>query len=546
VRGPGGFRKFVVLKRILPSAASDENFIKMFLDEARITAGFSHGGIAQVFDLGEDQQGHFVVLEFIAGRNLNQVVAACADQRAVLPLGFSAAVVKDCALALHYAHTFKKPSGEAYPVIHRDVAQKNVMVTYDGVTKLLDFGIAKASGALARTRAGTVKGTAGYMSPEQVQGDVIDGRSDLFSLGVVLWEMCTGRRLFSAETEIEELQLILHGEITPPHEVEAVVPQELSAVIMKALSRDRAKRFATGRDFAKALDTECAELLYDQDQRAGFMKELFEAEVEATRGLFRVADERASQSEIDQAVQAFAAKKDKPITKERPKISAARKKGPPRRKKTAEVAAEVVEAEAELDEAQIAAAAKAAALAAEPTPPPRSWTMPVLVGLVLLGVGGLSYKVLVHDSGIKGYKGEPVAEEKPTAIGAIPGVDTSVPRPKRDDPPSSDPAPSTTPIAVVQDKEPPRHADPRPDKPVEPKGARGQGEVTLALFPSATVFKGGKELGRGSLINATLPAGTHLLTVVAADGVKHILSVQVQAGKKTPPLRLNVKDIPTQ
>src|SRR3990167_883581 len=183
-QGPGGFRKFAVLKQILPEAAGDENFVKMFLDEARVTGAFSHPAICQVFEMGEDTStGLYVAMEFIAGQDLNQVVTACARQQAVLPVGFSASVVHDCAHALHYAHTFKLQSGEDSPVIHRDVAQKNIMVTYDGQVKLLDFGIAKAKGALARTRAGTVKGTAGYMSPEQVRGEPIDGRSDVFSLG---------------------------------------------------------------------------------------------------------------------------------------------------------------------------------------------------------------------------------------------------------------------------------------------------------------------------------------------------------------------------
>ncbi|MER2566381.1 MAG: serine/threonine-protein kinase, partial [Myxococcaceae bacterium] len=214
--GPGGFQKHVVIKRILPDASRDENFMRMFLDEARITAGFSHPNIAQVYDLGEDEQGLYVVMEFIAGQNLNQVVSVCAKKQHVLPLGFSVSVINDCAQALHYAHTYVKPSGESYPVVHRDVAQKNIMVGWDGQTKLLDFGIAKAANTLSRTKVGTVKGTAGYMSPEQVTGKPVDGRSDVFSLGVVLWEMVTGQRLFAAETELAEMKLILEGKVERP------------------------------------------------------------------------------------------------------------------------------------------------------------------------------------------------------------------------------------------------------------------------------------------------------------------------------------------
>ena len=191
-RGPGGFRKYVVIKRILRGTAKDELAVKMFLDEARITAGFSHPNIAQTYDLEEDDEGLYVVMEFIPGQDLGQVMRTCAAEALTLPLGFTLSAMHDSALALHYAHTFRKPTGEQVSVVHRDVAQKNIMMSYDGQLKLLDFGIAKAKGSLVRTKAGTTKGTTGYMSPEQVRGEAVDGRSDVFALGIVLWEMVTG------------------------------------------------------------------------------------------------------------------------------------------------------------------------------------------------------------------------------------------------------------------------------------------------------------------------------------------------------------------
>src|SRR6218665_731511 len=158
--GPGGFRKYAAIKRVLPDARSDEEF-----------------------ELGQDAEGLFLAMEFIAGQNLAQVLAVCGRRQTPLPLGFGLSVVRDMCLALHSAHAFTTPGGKPFPVIHRDVAHKNVMVTYQGEVKLLDFGIAKARGGASRTQAGMVKGTTGYMSPEQVRGDPLDGRSDLFAAG---------------------------------------------------------------------------------------------------------------------------------------------------------------------------------------------------------------------------------------------------------------------------------------------------------------------------------------------------------------------------
>ena len=528
--GPGGFRKYVVIKRILPDAASDENFVQMFLDEARITAAFSHPNIAQVFDLGEDKAGLYVAMEFIPGQNLNEVVDACARQAAVLPLGFSVAVVHDCAIALHYAHTFKLPTGEASPVIHRDVAQKNIMVTFDGQVKLLDFGIAKAKGALSRTKAGTVKGTAGYMSPEQVRGEAVDTRSDVFSLGVVLWEMITGRRLFAADTEVEELRLILSGPIESPDAIEPSVPEPLARVTLKALERDKNKRFLSAKDFARALQAECADLLFDADERAGFMKQRFAAKMESTRKLFEAAAATVSEEDVEKAARAYrdsrahsdgppkaasarrpnkvsAAKLNKVSAAKLPKVSA--KKLPP-------VPAPPMESDTE---AQVPVAP--APTAEHPRRGPLVFTALAIVVVV----GALVAWKLA---------GAPTVPEEPVVtpdINAIPGAAGP------DDPPT-DREPGADPGATTD----PRPGDSRPP-PVKPKV---MGEVTLVLLPEgATVTKGKQELGRGSIMTFSLPTGTHLVTVVGPDGVKRKLSLPVQAGKKQT-LKLEVPDLPEQ
>ncbi|HVG64402.1 MAG TPA: serine/threonine-protein kinase, partial [Hyalangium sp.] len=272
-KGPGGFRKFVALKQILPDVKTDE-FVQMFLDEARITAAFSHPHIGQVFDLGLEDDELYLAMEFLLGQNLEQVLMAASRVRP-LPIGFAARVARDVCLGLHYAHHFTAPSGRKVAVVHRDMAPRNVMITYDGVVKVIDFGIAKAKGRIARTHVGMVKGTSGYMSPEQVRGQELDGRSDLFTAGVLLHEMLCGRRLFDTSNEDVMMRQIANADIQPPRALNPDVPEALDAVVMRALSKEPAKRFATGREMAKAIEAAVGTEIFDEEAVAELMQALF-------------------------------------------------------------------------------------------------------------------------------------------------------------------------------------------------------------------------------------------------------------------------------
>src|SRR5262245_61876721 len=194
--GPGAFRKFVTLKRILPNLREDESFVKMFLEEARISAALSHANIAQVFDLRSEDDDLYLAMEYIAGEDVSQILRMTSKRHAFVPIGLTAMVVRDSCSALHYAHNFVDPLGEHAPVIHRDIAPKNVMVTYSGAVKVVDFGIAKMLRTTLLSATTSVKGSSGYMSPEQLDGKPVDARSDIFSLGVLMHELLAGRRLF--------------------------------------------------------------------------------------------------------------------------------------------------------------------------------------------------------------------------------------------------------------------------------------------------------------------------------------------------------------
>ncbi|HSP79314.1 MAG TPA: protein kinase, partial [Myxococcaceae bacterium] len=288
--GPGGFRKFVALKQILPDVQKSDEFVRMFLDEARITAAFSHANIGQVFDLGEEDGELYLALEFLSGQNLEQISQAALQRQHRLPTGFAARVVRDVCLALHYAHHFTDPTGRPVPVVHRDVSQKNVMVTYDGNVKVIDFGIAKVRGRIGRTQVGMVRGTTGYMSPEQVHGFEVDGRSDLFCAGILLHELLCGRRLFHGPNEHDVMLKIAQVDVTPPAELEPRVPRALSDVVMRALARSPSERFGSGREMARALEAACGAEFFHEEQMAVVMRQLFQEKIQQTRALLERAN----------------------------------------------------------------------------------------------------------------------------------------------------------------------------------------------------------------------------------------------------------------
>ncbi len=304
VAGPGGFRKYVAVKQILPDIKKDESFVKMFLDEARITAAFSHSNIGQVYDLGEEQGELYLAMEFLSGQNLEQIIKRAAKREVLLPIGFACRVVRDSVLGLHYAHHFTDQAGRPAPVVHRDVSPKNVMVTYTGDVKMIDFGIAKARNRLNRTQVGIVKGTSGYMSPEQVKNETLDGRTDLFAAAVFLHEMLTAQRLFTAPSDAAMMLKIVEGEIQLPKNLNPKVPSALSDVVMKGLARKRENRFATGKEFAKAIEQACPEM-FDEDQSAALMTQLFEDKIQTTRALLELANSDDTGS-LTKAVQELA------------------------------------------------------------------------------------------------------------------------------------------------------------------------------------------------------------------------------------------------
>lgn len=253
--GIEGFQKLVVLKQILPHLSRDEHFVKMFLEEARLAALLDHPNVVQVFDLGKEGDEYFFTMEFVYGENLQGLLKALHKVDQVLSVENVVTIGLGVAAGLHYAHERVGFDGRPLGLVHRDVSPTNVMITYEGGVKVADFGIAKVVTRTDVTRAGTRKGKVPYMSPEQCRAQKIDRRSDVFSLGIVLWEAITGERLFEGDNEFGVMNMIVHGQIKRPSTVRPDIPAGLEQIIMKALTPDKDKRYQSTRELQTDLET---------------------------------------------------------------------------------------------------------------------------------------------------------------------------------------------------------------------------------------------------------------------------------------------------
>src|SRR6185437_8026107 len=215
VRGPAGFNKLVVIKQIRPQLAEDPEFLAMFLDEARLAARLSHPNVVQTNEVGQEGSRYFIAMEYLEGQPLNRVLHRV-QKTGGIPLALHVKILSDVLGGLHHAHELADFDGTPLEVVHRDVTPHNVFITYDGQVKVVDFGIAKALNSSAETRTGVLKGKVAYMAPEQARGERCDRRADVFSVGVMLWEAATGRRLWKGVPDITILQRLLAGDIPRP------------------------------------------------------------------------------------------------------------------------------------------------------------------------------------------------------------------------------------------------------------------------------------------------------------------------------------------
>jgi serine/threonine protein kinase len=283
VRDPAKPERLVVLKRMHRQLAADREYVKMFVDEARLAITLRHPNVVEVYESGEDDDQYYIAMEYLHGHDLRRVLSQMAKKRVPMRLANALSIARAVCRGLDYTHERTDASGELLGIVHRDVSPHNVLVTYGGRVKLVDFGIAKTTIQLARTRTGILKGKVAYMSPEQALGENLDRRSDVFCIGILLWEMTTGHWLYRRKSELETLKAVVEHDAPPPSQVIAGYPKELEQIVMKTLARQREDRWQTAGELGEALSAFAKQRRLDlrPASLSSLMSATFNEEVEA-------------------------------------------------------------------------------------------------------------------------------------------------------------------------------------------------------------------------------------------------------------------------
>ena len=283
--GTGGFERLVAIKRILPNIAEDAEFITMFQDEAKISVQLTHANICQIYELNRIANSLYIAMEYVPGKDLRSIFDRARKKGEPPPVPLVCYVVGKLCEGLDYAHRKKDSYGRELNIVHRDVSPQNVLISFEGEVKVIDFGIAKAAGKVTKTQAGILKGKFGYMSPEQIRGLPLDRRSDVFAIGVCLYELLTGERLFVGESDFQVLEKVRKAEVLPPSTYNRKIPEALERIVLKALAKDPADRFQYASELADELQRFLitSDSIFSRKDLMQYMKSTFAEEVERER-----------------------------------------------------------------------------------------------------------------------------------------------------------------------------------------------------------------------------------------------------------------------
>ena len=508
--GPEGFEKDVVIKRVRPGLAGDPEFVRMFIAEARVASRLNHANLVHIFDFDKHEDTYYLAMEYVRGHSLWELRRRCQERGVAIPPMLVAQVGMEVARGLAYAHRLTD-NGQSLNLVHRDVTPHNVLLSFDGAVKLTDFGIAKAGGRA--TTSGMLKGKFAYMSPEQARGDLVDARTDVFALGVTLWELLTGARLFEGEGDVAVLRAVQERLIVPPARLNPGVSAALDAAVMRALERDRARRWPGAHELERALAEVVlagARSLEDTDVGA-FLRRMFSEEAGVAEPVPGIGSIPIS------------------LSTSVPPVTSAPDRSPPGSALQAAPTERVGPEPAEPGPTEILPGAS----------PPR-WRWPAAVLAVAAIAGATTLALRSAPGPIAHWReraGPPAAAEAPGGEGATP------PPPVR--PPSAEKAASAASISVPAGTAPgPETAGPPPavtaagehDRAGPGRGGVASGAVRARLVihakPWAELRVDGKRAGyvQGSK-TVRLAPGRHLVELTGPDGVSGAYTVQLVQGR---------------
>ncbi len=526
--GPKGFERLVVIKRMIDALESDPEHVDMFITEARLAAQLNHPHVIQVFDLGEDGTSLYLVMEYLDGENLSVVRRLGVKHQLPMLDHHAVRLLAWAADGLHYAHTRVGVDGRPLGIVHRDISPQNLFATFDGGLKVLDFGVAKL--ASQNTTSGKLKGKLGYMSPEQARGEQIDARSDLFALGIVLFEQLTRTRLFPGVEDTQVLGAIAHGTLPRPTERRADLDPTLEVIIMKAMAPRREERFQSAREMQDALEAWLQKNGFSvtTSDIADYLRTLFARRIHDRRQLIEAAMRAEMTPSSVERVHRLARTATTSAVTSKSKAGTAPAKE--KRSLLGLVLGFV------LGMTAIAGVTVFALVSREPAAPK---TVPVVVVkppeappvLVISSVPpGASITIDGKSSGtapvtVQGLSaGDHLLEA--TLEGHQPASRT-VPLPKPGERLMIELALTPTPVAPppVEPKDPPKQTVVRP---------KAMGKLTLKTTPWTSVFLNGKKLGDTPLVDFPVPVGTYVLKLSNPDtGLNTSIEVEIKQGQTT-------------
>lgn len=311
-----GFQGYLALKRILPHLAEDDEFIKMFVDEAKLTVQLSHPNIVRIFELGQFQSSYYILMEYISGKDVLNIQKTVRKRREIFGVRTACQVAANVAAGLHHAHFMTDRHGQPLNIIHRDISPQNILVDYFGNVKVIDFGIAKAAVQSTRTQVGVLKGKMGYMSPEQVTGQKLDHRSDIFAIGTVLWELVTNRRLFNGDNEFETMNMVKEAQVVAPSTHNPDIPPEVDRIILKALAADREDRYASAGELSQELEAWLQSVNYASQELSNWMCEVYADDLAAERDKREQFDRIETADDVRKILEESAQDKPEPTSGE--------------------------------------------------------------------------------------------------------------------------------------------------------------------------------------------------------------------------------------